>query len=91
MPISDDQLSDPNLKAIYDLGIATRDDIKELSQRFDKHSGEGTDTTHAALDKRQDKVDKRIGYAETKLYGVYAVAATMGAFIMAKWRDIFGG
>lgn len=91
MPISDEQLSDPNLKAIYDLGMDTRDDIKELSARFDKHSGEGTDTTHAAVSKRLDRAETRIGKTENKLVGVFSVISVFGALIMTKLKNVFFG
>ncbi len=70
--MGDDQLSDPNLDRIYQ-------EIKKCTRWQEKHSGEGTGTTH-------DQLNKRVSKTEMRVYGF----GLLVALVIAKWKMIFG-
>lgn len=79
----EDQLSDPNLNAIFQ-------EIKTVRKWCDKHDGQGAGTTHQLLNKRQGRSEDRVSKVENRIYIVGLLGVGAG-YIVGKWKDIFGG
>jgi len=58
---------------------AMHDDIKQLIVRQNKHSGEGTETTHSLIDKRLRGHDQAVNRA----YGIAAILGGGVAYLVA--------